>query len=89
MCKAQEPTKMLEILVKSLLQGVYSLVREVAHLPVALRGRMTQTVSGGRTMKLNFILKFICMVIWSLPLSQMTFVAQISQFYQPVPTTKK
>lgn len=89
MCKAQELTKMLEILVKSLLQGVYSLVREVAHPPVALRNRMTHLVSGERTMKLNLILKFICMVIWSLALSQMIFVAKISQFYQPVPTTKK
>lgn len=61
----------------------------MTHLPVALRGRMTQTVSGGRTMKFNLILKFIRMVIWSSSLSQMTFVAQISQFDQPVPTTKK
>ena len=54
MCKAEGPTKMLEM--KSLHQGVYSLIREVSHLPVAIQDGMTHEASGGRTIKLNLIL---------------------------------
>ena len=45
-CKTKGPTKMLEI--KSLHQGIYSLMREMSHVPPAVRERMTPKVSGGR-----------------------------------------
>lgn len=57
-------------------------MREMSHLPVAVRDGMTHQVSGGRTIKLNLILKCTCMVIWSLPLFQMAFIAHISHFDQ-------
>lgn len=37
-------------------------MREMSCLPVAIRDGMTHKVSGGRTIKLNLILKCTCMV---------------------------
>lgn len=65
-CKTEGPTKMLEI--KSLHQGMYSLMREMSHVPPAVRDRMTYEVSGGRTIKVNLILNFTYAVICFLPL---------------------
>lgn len=87
MCKAEGPTKMPEI--KSLHQGVYSLIREMSHLPIAIRERMTHKVSEGRTIKLNLILKFTRTVTWFLSLFQMAFVAQISLFDQCLQLKKR
>ena len=66
MCKTEGPTKMPEI--KSLHQGMYSLMREMSHVPPAVRDRMTYEVSGGRTIKVNLILNFTHTVICFLPL---------------------
>ena len=57
-------------------------MKEMSYPPVAIRDGMTHKVSGGRTVKLNLILKFTCMVIWFLPLFQMAFVAHVSHFDQ-------
>jgi len=57
-------------------------MREMSHLPVVIGDGVTHKVSGGRSIKLNLILKFTCMVIQYLSLLQMAFVAHISHFDQ-------
>lgn len=55
---------MLEIKSLHLAQGMYSLMREMSHVPEAVRDRMTYNGGiWGRTIKVNLILNFTYAVI--------------------------